>query len=169
MEVPYSATSGPKKHDNDLASGFTRDPLGALLAAIHIGGRAVSVVGSDVFRPTIRDQMTGPNVGEFLAENEKDYEQSRQEASIAPGKPLSETYATLLGFRLEHYDSSYAAIHLLVQGPTSQGGSTQSDFRIEVKWVDGDWKALVPVNEEWDSAMTSVQPEQSYIKFPERP
>lgn len=168
VELPYSPTCGPQKHSDGLASGFTQDPLGAVLAAIHISVRTNSTVGSDVFRPTIRDQMTGPNVEKFLAGNERDYEQTRKEGGIAAGKPLSKGYAKLGGFRIEHYDDSYAAIHLVVEGPTAQGGSTQYNFRIEIKRIDGDWKALVPVNEEWDSAISGEQAGQDYIRFPSR-
>ncbi|MGH8420751.1 MAG: hypothetical protein ACRER3_00155 [Pseudomonas fluorescens] len=166
-DLPYSPTSGPRQHDRDLAVGFAHDPLGAVLAAIHITARAGSSSGSDIFEPTIRNQMTGPKLDKFLAETKASYEQTRQQERTPPGKPTSRDVGGVLGFRVEHYDPSYAAIHMLVKVPNPNAGKDiRFDFRVEVKWASGDWKALVPVDENWGTAMTPAQADGTYTKFP---
>ncbi len=166
-EVPISTDSGPRFQRDGLATGFAQNPLGAVLAAVHISGNTGASRGPAIFMPTINAQMTGAQLQEFLVATQRDYEQRRLEQNVSSGGPLAARYAVLLGFRIEHYEQEYAAIRLLSREPGPVAEAIQFDFRVEVRWLDGGWKALVPVDQTWNSALTPASNE-GYTKFPGR-
>ncbi len=166
---PVSADAGPKKQTDNLASNFARKPLGAVLAALHIAERASSASGSSIFIPTIQKQLIGDNLEQFLARTQEAYDEELRDKRVNEGEALSISTVNFIGFQLEHYDGSYAVIHLLIAGPNAEVNQTlAADFRVEVRWVENDWRVVVPVDETWASAMSPAQQENVYLMFPER-
>ena len=166
---PVSPISGPKNRANGLASDFSRDPLGAALASIHIADRAGPTGGPKIFEPTIKRQVIGDENQEFLAQTFQDYEQERQNKNIDSGEPLDAGSSNYAGFQIEHYDKSYAAIHLLlVSKKTATTPEVSADFRVEVRWVDNDWRLVAPVDQSWESSASPAQQRNVYLLFRER-
>lgn len=163
--LPISETAGPKHQDGSLLSGFQRTPFGATLAAIDITALASSFAGSDVFEPTIQQQVTGPDQQKVLEKARSEYSQEIQKAGIKPGDPVGDLGIEVVGFRVEHYDSSYVAVHMLAK---ARGTNNYADARYEVKWIKGDWRFVAPLNADWETEITSVGSPSGYTIFPPR-
>ena len=99
MQLPVSATAGPRDTRGGLASGFADTPQGALLAAINIGVRTAAQWGSAIFVPTITRQVTGPDTTALLHAEETAYAQLRAAAHVRAGQPAGQGYAAEDGYR----------------------------------------------------------------------
>ena len=69
------------------------------MAALNIAVRANAQWGPDVFVPTIRDQVTGPDAAALLASCQAGYGQASQAAHVTGGQPLGNAYVTEEAFR----------------------------------------------------------------------
>ena len=166
VELPSSPAAGPRDTSGGLASGFTDTPLGALLAALNIAVRANAQWGPGIYRPTIRDQVTGPDTGALLSGCQADYARASQAAHISGGAPLGNAYVSEEAFRWVAWTPADATVDLVSAGPGSQGTPVQAATRVEVVWSGGDWRVVAPPGGDWGNAATALSSLSGYTIFP---
>ncbi len=166
VELPSSPAAGPRETSGGLASGFTDTPLGALLAALNIAVRANAQWGPDIYGPTIRDQVTGPDAAALLSGCQADYAQASQAAHITGGAPLGNAYVSEEAFRWVAWTPSDATVDLVSAGPGSQGTTVQATTRVEVVWSGGDWQVVAPPGGDWGNAAAELSSLSGYTVFP---
>jgi hypothetical protein len=166
VELPSSPAAGPRDTSGGLASGFTDTPLGALLAALNIAVRANAQWGPDIYGPTIRDQVIGPDAAALLSSCQADYAQASQAAHITGGAPLGNAYVTEEAFRWVAWTPSDATVDLVSAGPGSQGTTVQATTRVEVVWSGGDWQVVAPAGGDWGNAAAELSSLSGYTIFP---
>lgn len=166
VQLPSSPAAGPRHIQNGLARGFADTPLGALLAALNIAVRANAQWGPDVFVPTIRDQVTGPDAAALLASCQADYGQASQAAHITGGQPLGDVSVTEEAFRWAAWSPADATVDLVSAGPGSQGATIRASTRVEVVWSGGDWRVVAPPGGDWGNAATQLTSLAGYTIFP---
>ena len=129
-------SAGPHDVRGGLAWGFADTPLGALLAAVNIGVRANAQWGPDVFGPTIRDQVTGPDAAALLAELPRPATTRPYGPTGVPaGQSLGRAYVTEEAFRWVAYTPVDATVDIVSAGPGDQGTTVRAVTRIEVRVV----------------------------------
>jgi hypothetical protein len=169
IALPVSASHGPADTARGRAVRFTHDRAGAVLAALHISARAAALVGPSVFRPTILEQVVGPDADELLANVEVDYEQRRTQAGLGEGQPLPESQAALAGYRVDTASRDTVSLRLLMSSPgASEMGTVYVAFRLEVRWTTGDWRLVAPPDGDWQNSTAQVASTAGYIPFPGR-
>ena len=126
IELPFSATAGPRDISGGLAAGFAHSPLGALLAAVNIGVRANAQWGPRIFAPVIRGQVTGPDAAALLADCQAAYDQASQSEGVTGGRPLGERGRGRGGVPLGRLHPGAAVIDLVSAGPGSQGTTVRA-------------------------------------------
>jgi len=169
LALPVSARNGPAQTASGRAARFSRDRPGAVLAAVHISARAAAVGGPAVYRPTIDEQVVGPDADELLANVESDYEQRRIQAGLALGEPLPDSQAALAGYCIDSATPSAVSLRLLMSSPgTAAQGVIYVAFRLEVRWTDRDWRLLAPPDGQWSNNTTQVTATTGYTPFPGR-
>lgn len=152
-QIP-SSPAGPAETANGRASGFTRSPAGAVLAAMHIFGRAETSPGPAVFEPTIKEQIVGPDKDKLLANVQAGYAERAALDGVTPGGELPlameegrRNRSGLWAYRVDSFDESTAIANLLLRalipGTTSPG---YFNFALTVKWVDDDWRLVAPLD-----------------------
>jgi hypothetical protein len=166
VELPVSRTAGPRDVRGGLAWGFTDTPLGALLAAVNIGVRANAQWGPSVYRPTIRDQVTGPSAPALLAACAASYEQGRQTAGVPAGQPLGRAYVAEEAFRWVIYTPADATVDIVSAGPGDQGATVRAVTRIEAAWLAGDWRVIAPPGGDWGNSAAPLTSLTGYTSFP---
>ena len=166
VELPSSPVAGPRDTSGGLASGFADTPLGALLAALNIAVRANAQWGPDIYGPTIRDQVTGPDAAALLSSCQADYAQASQAAHVTGGAPLGNAYVSEEAFRWVAYASSDATVDLVSAGPGNQGITVQATTRVQVIWSGGDWLVVAPPGGDWGNAAAELSSLSGYTVFP---
>jgi hypothetical protein len=166
VELPSSSQAGPRNTANGLASGYADTSLGALLAAVNIGVRANAQWGPDVFGPTIRAQVTGPDAAALLADCQAAYGQAARTAHIVDGKTLGSAYVVEEAFRWVTYTPSEATVDVVSAGPGSQGLTARAVTRIQVTWDGSDWKVIAPLGGDWANAASVLTSLAGYTVFP---
>ncbi|WP_051158431.1 hypothetical protein [Nocardia carnea] len=127
--LPFSTSDGPARIDGVAATGYTRTPQGAALAALQIFWRAVaSRTNFDVI--TDRQMVGSPEDLEALKAT-KDWDYTSRPATIP--RPSA--------FRVTAWQDEFAALQFAV--PTKDPG-IYSTLALEVVWRDGDWKLRAP-------------------------
>lgn len=164
--VPLPTSSaGPSKVEGERASGFAHNPAGAVLAAIHISYRVGSAAGPGVFGPTINEQMVGTDKAKFATNVENNYETSRARYGLARGEPIAPDWQRAVldqsgvwAYRIDGYDPSLASVNVLTRTVprTGGGGPIYVNFSYTVRWVDGDWRLVAPLNGEWPRAASQL-------------
>ncbi len=91
-KVPVSATAGPSDTSAGRARGFAHTPLGAVLAAANISVRLSPQVGPEVFRPTLREQVVGPDADALAQHLDEDYQAARAQLGLPYGAPAGRLY-----------------------------------------------------------------------------
>jgi hypothetical protein len=167
VRVPVSASAGPRENPPAGApSGFADTPEGALMAAVHIALRLDDRFGPAVFRPTVRQRVTGPDTAAALASLEQQYQQDRVQAGVPEGEAAGPVYVSLVGFRLDGFTPTAAVVHLLAQGPADiSSPGRYADYRVELRWAAGDWWMLAPPGGSWDSLVTIAASPAGYTGF----
>jgi hypothetical protein len=136
---------------------------------VHISARASAVGGPAVFRPTIEDQVVGADADDLLANGEVDYEQRRSQAGLAAGEPLPDSKAALAGYQVDSATGSAVSVRLLMSSPGVSDGSTiYVAFRLEVRWLEGDWRLVAPPRGLWANNTALVDSTGGYTRFPGR-
>jgi len=165
VRLPLSASAGPRELRGDLASGFTRDQDGALLAALHIAVRANAQWGPPVFEPTIEQQVVGPDKQALLTATRRLYEQSRIEAGLPSDAPLGEAFVVYEAYRWESFTPQSATVDVVSAGPNAMGGTVRASTRIQVRWHDGDWRVVAPLGGDWGNTAAQVKSLDGYTKL----
>lgn len=129
--LPVSKTSGPRVMKAGLASGFAETPLGAALAAVHIGYRLDPSVGAAVYTPTAQQQTIGDNAALI------------KELQSTPTTPDSGPDAEYVGYRIDDYSTTeVVSVHEEARQP---GTDQRFDVPINVQWTGADWKVVLPL------------------------
>lgn len=123
------------------AIGFSRDALGAAIAATHLSIRIDPTTGPRVFQPLLRQQTQGNSTG-WLRRIQQSYRELAAMAGVQPGRPVSLATGHVLGWRswLETGNSRDARVDLLVATPQAE----RKIFRVELSWQRGDWRLVLP-------------------------
>jgi hypothetical protein len=165
IPLPVSASVGPHQL-GQTARGFSHDPLGAVFAAAHIVIRTNPQVGADVFGPTIRDQVIGPDAATLQQQVSSAYDDLRSRYQVPYGQPAGVLYATLRGFRLEQYTPGDAWLRLLTEGPGPGGQATLASTLLQTHWTGSDWVLVAPPGGDFSAVMAPVSTTDSYTLFP---
>lgn len=161
--LPYAA-EGPRQAAGGVAFEFARSPQGALLAAVHIVVRAHALWGPDVFEPTIRNQVIGPDAVALLEATHEAYQSKRGDRPY--GQALGRAYTVLEGYRWLGYSSQAASLDLVTAGPGDSDVTVRAVARVQVRWENGDWRVLAPPGGMWSGAAASIASAAGYIRFP---
>ena len=152
IKLPVLEGGGPTRIEGGRASGFAQTPSGAALAAMHIATRVGPELGPRVYRPTIAEQTTGVDKDRLLAKIERDYNAARA-GGVTPGGGLvanlsraRATESALVGYRVDGFDPSQVGVQILSRYRPAQGGLVYFSFGVMVRWVDGDWRMVAPLN-----------------------
>jgi hypothetical protein len=166
IELPVSRSAGPHDVRGGLAWGFAHTPLGALLAAVNIGVRANAQWGPDVFTPTIRKQVTGPDAAALLTACRTSYDQAVQAEGGPANQSLGRAYVTEEAFRWVTYTPVSATVDIVSAGPGDQGATVQAVTRIEVQWSGTDWQVIAPPGGDWGNSAAPLTSLTGYTLFP---
>lgn len=138
--LPVSDTAGPMVFTQDRSTGFTRDPQGAALAAVHISTHIDPLTGPDVFTSTIDEQVVG---AEGLVEQTQQlYEraatkQGLSAEAISDGAPVLAPTGDISDWRIRTFrPDAITTVELLVATPQGQ----QVVYEVPVVWQDDDWR-----------------------------
>ncbi len=162
--VPTSA-AGPHDRIGNRAAGFDQSPAGAVLAAIHISYRAEVSNGPAVFEPTLSEQVVGDDKETWLSNLQEVYAAERARgAVVGPSGELTDDLKKAIreesqvwGYRVDAYDSTAASVQLLLRTiPTGQAEPTFVNLTTTVRWVDGDWRLVAPVEGDPASGASQV-------------
>ncbi|MEU9509888.1 hypothetical protein AB0D32_26825 [Micromonospora sp. NPDC048170] len=141
LTVPVSATAGPKQSTATTASGFTRTPEGALIAAAQLTMRASHTLGPDYWQPTIERQ--------FVASADRDRLLAEYRATDSgPADPGA--VSRIAGFSYQSYTPDTAVIGLVLRAP-SAGTPRYHVLSLTLLWRDGDWRMQAPPGGAWVS------------------
>jgi len=165
MQLPVSASAGPRHTRGGLASGFADTPQGALLAAINIGVRTAAQWGTTIFEPTITGQVTGPNAAALLQAEETAYAQLRAAAQAGQGQAAGQEYAAEAGYRFLAWSPASAVVDVVSAGPAADGTTVLASTRIQVLWQHGDWRVVAPPGGNWASTATAITSLTGYMAF----
>jgi hypothetical protein len=133
--VPVSPTHGPADTGHGLAAGFSRDELGAVLAAINISVRLTGRAGPPVYETTARLQCVGDinaAIGAIRG----------QRSTAAAGSTTPSEYF----YRITSGDPSGDLVVVSIAATTPQSRSLggYTELTRTLQWIDGDWKLHVP-------------------------
>jgi hypothetical protein len=166
IQLPESAGVGPRHTRGGLAWGFADIQEGALLAAINIAVRTAAQWGPDIYRPTIRHQVTGPDAATLLKADAGSYTALRAAAHVRSGQPTGRGYAVEAGFRFVVFTPADATVDILTEGPDSGGTTVRTATRVEVVWLRGDWRVVAPPGGDWANSATAISSLTGYTTFP---
>jgi hypothetical protein len=143
--LPYSAEHGPKTVQGlGVASGYTHDPTGALLAAVQINART-ELAPDDAWQSILTGQvLDGEGRTAYLA--------ARQGAHIAANSVPSTTLNQIAGFRVVNYTDTVAVFGIAYRAKTGTLQAAQST----VAWEGGDWKLVLQPNGSGGTAPVAI-------------
>jgi hypothetical protein len=131
--VPMSASHGPFHTANGVASGFSHDELGAVLAAYNISYRLTPDVAPAVAASTVA-QMTSGDRDTMLA-------QMRTEPTGTQIAPTELYYKVLAG----DPTGGSVLLSIAVRSPDSAASGGYLAGQRSLTWRDGDWRMAVPL------------------------
>jgi hypothetical protein len=141
--LPYSRAAGPSVESAGLASGFAHNELGSVFAAIHISNRSGAGRGPDVFRPTIQQQVVGPEAVTYLRNVEGDYAAARQKYGLAEGSPIpSPETGTLLAYKANMLSPDLAEVQYVIS--PAPDSTRFFNITVSVQWIVDDWRLVAP-------------------------
>lgn len=152
--------AGPARRDGVNRWGFERTPAGAVMAAIHISSAASATNGPTVFERTIADQVVGPDKNAFLATVRGEYSASVQrhgaspDGQLGPERTFDVERLGLKGvwaYRLDSFTRDTATVQILSLSTPANSEPIYPNFSVSVKWVEGDWRLVAPVDGSWRS------------------
>ena len=167
MQLPVSASAGPRDTRGGLASGFADTPRGALLAAINIGVRTAAQWGTAIFGPTITRQVTGPDAAALLHAEETAYAQLRAAARVRAGPARRAGLRGRDRLPVRRLDTRPPRPWTSSPpGPASNGTTVLASTRIQVLWLRGDWRVVAPPGGNWANAAIAISSLTGYTIFP---
>ena len=157
VAVPTSTTLGPRDVDGGRARGFAHSEAGAIVAALNLVGRTSGLVPASVYTATIAEQTVGTK-----ADRDALTEQANSDAGVlataSPG-----VFTEVVGYRLDSASPEEVSV-TLVSRATGPTGSAVLAQQAEVRWVDGDWRYVLPAR---DGLQASTPPDGT-AAFPGR-
>ena len=157
------AANGPSRMTTRRATGFSRDALGAAIAATHLSMRVDPTTGPNVFAPVLQQQARG-EVSSWLRRIRQSYREIAAMWGVKTGRPVPLAAGQVVGWRswLAADDGRGAQVDLLVRTPQQQ----QRTFRVNLSWRQGDWRLVLPPSKA--DELFSVQPtgpNESFTQF----
>jgi hypothetical protein len=151
LDLPVSPTHGPTCQDQGRASCFTQDDEGAALAAVHLLVRTFPFAGSDVFGPTIEEQVVGSANGQLARETLDAYREIATASGIRDGAPIPSRGGAVAGYRLDPLSGSdgHRLVHVLIRGVGEAGVSMFTEYEVDLVWLSGDWRLVAPAWGDW--------------------
>ena len=141
-----TSQAGPATVTVNRARTFSRTPLSAALAAVHISVRMDPLTGPSVFRPTVRQQTRG-NRETWLARLNEIYRDVAKSQGLRNGAPAFSATGFVAGWRIADTRADFldptlrrVSVDLLVVKPDGD----EKVFRIPLKWSRGDWAVALP-------------------------
>jgi hypothetical protein len=156
IDLPASATAGPLDLPDGRARGFSQTAAGAVLAALHLLVRSSPQVGPEVWEPTLREQVVGPDVAAYTDAVQRDYETARERLQVPYGEPLGRIYASIRGVRVDAYSPKAASLRLLIEAPGGDGGIARAATVVQVWWSGVDWQLIAPPRGDWSTVRVLV-------------
>jgi hypothetical protein len=138
--LPVSPEHGPQQFTQRRSTGFTRDPQGAALAAVHISTHIDPYTGPRVFTPTITEQVSGPE--DLVDRTQQQYRQAARDAGLSAeairrGDPVLAPTGEMTGWRITDFrPDSVTTVELLVTTP--QGEVVV--YEVPMIWNGADWQ-----------------------------
>jgi hypothetical protein len=156
LDLPVSATAGPRDLAGGRARGFSQTPAGAVLAALHLLVRSSPQVGPRVWEPTLREQVVGPDVAAYTDAVNQDYETARERLQVPYGEPLGRIYASIGGVRVDAYSPQAASLRVLIEAPGGDGGIARAATVVQVSWSGTDWQLIAPPRGDWSTVRVLI-------------
>lgn len=171
--LPISQSAGPRVFTETRAKGFSRDPQGAALAAVHISTHIDPYTGPAVFTPTIEEQVvsaegaaaTGTEA--LVRRTQKLYEGAAEERelsaeAIADGVPILAPTGDISAWRIATFrPDGITTVELLVTTPQGQ----RLIYEVPVVWRDGDWRVTFPGDQGADFRVTEATGTADFTTF----
>jgi hypothetical protein len=157
ISLPISATAGPSYLSDTRATGFAHTADGAAIAAAQLLVRTFPFAGSNTFKPTIAEQVTGIGAAAFARLTQQTYQQAAAAAGIRKGAPIRSTDGWVAGYRLDRHKNPTgptASVDVLVAAAGEGSGFTT--YRVDLTWQDGDWRLVAPAWGDWRSNAQAV-------------
>jgi hypothetical protein len=151
MAVPVSQTAGPVEVDGPVRKGFAHTPEGALIAALHIFGRATLTPG-DGWREVTLEQVM-PGTGRDV------YVDAREKVSSVEAPPGG--WGQAAGFRFQSYTPDRAVIDVARK---FQNGNLQVS-QTTVVWHQGDWRLQLQPDGDTGPYTASVRDLSGFVEF----
>ncbi len=133
--APKSSCWGPHETAHNLASGYSKDTMGAVYAGVNIGTRLASAAGPAVYEPTLRQQTVGDQ-HEALSEIQ------RETSPTPAGKPVLQEW--LWKPVAGSAESGLITISLAARTPQAERMGGYAALTVTMQWTDGDWKLRLP-------------------------
>jgi hypothetical protein len=161
IRLPRSASAGPRVLDGHLASGFAHSPQGSVMAAINIAYRCAGIVGEPIWRPTIEQQVVGPDQAALLARAQ------RNGSSVVPppGERIDGSNTRIAGFELVSYTPDAAAVRYMSSELQNNGQPFYAALEVQMRWTNGDWRMVAPLNGDPSSSASRVLDTAPFILF----
>ncbi|MBX7268945.1 hypothetical protein KIF24_24865 [Micromonospora sp. Llam7] len=170
LDLPVSATAGPRDLADGRARSFAHTLSGAVLATLHLLVRTSPQVGPRVWEPTLREQVVGPDVAAYVDAVAQDYAVAREQLQIPYGDPLAPIYASIAGVRIDSYHPQAVGLRLLIEAPDGDGGVARAATIVQVSWSGTDWQLIAPPRGDWSTVRALVGPAvvRGYTPLPGR-
>lgn len=175
ISLPVSATSGPHCTDGGRTSCFAHTNAGAAVAAVHLLVHTFPFAGSNVFGPTISDQIVGPDAPLFARLTADAYRQVAPAAGIPDGAPVPSEGGWVAGYRLDQtfaqgaqqQSSSDAGneatpgtdphvVRVLIRQTDSDGQTGFTEYTVRLVWRGSDWALVAPTWGDWRNAARAL-------------
>ncbi|MFI5614946.1 hypothetical protein [Amycolatopsis sp. NPDC051903] len=134
--VPTSPCYGPHQQGYGLASGFTQNAMGAVIASVNLGARLASAAGEAVYTPTLQRQTVG-DYQETLSQLQT------QSSDATPGDAIPQEWF----WRISAGSPESGLVTVDLAARTKQaselGGFGALTYTLQ--WNQGDWKVTLPL------------------------
>jgi hypothetical protein len=151
MAVPVSQTAGPVEADGPVRKGFAHTPEGALIAALHIFGRATLTPGDGWREVTLEQVMPGTGRDVYVEAREK----------VSSVQPPPGGWGQTVGFRFQSYTPDRAVIEVVDR---FDSGRLQVQAATVV-WHDNDWRLQLQPNGDLGPYRASVRDLSGFVEF----
>jgi hypothetical protein len=151
MAVPVSETAGPVEADGPVRKGFAHTPEGALIAALHIFGRATLSPGDGWREVTLEQVMPGTGRDVYVDAREK----------VSSVQPPPGGWGQAVGFRFQSYTAEEAVIDVARK---FQNGNLQVS-QTTVVWHEGDWRLQLQPDGDTGPYTASVRDLSGFVEF----
>lgn len=150
LPVPTSDKHGPTTYTDGTASGFTRSPEGALIAATQISARSGLNAPEKTWRATIENQFVDNADRESLLKAMRQADSSNADDNLG----------RISGFVYRSYTPETSSIELIMTV-----GNDHFSLSTAMEWSGTDWHMRAPSNGDWSSLMRHVATLQGVVEW----